>query len=123
MATGLKQGYWIVLNSVKKLPDYPAEAKVEEGKYTDSKKIGVWKNYFANGNIKSEITFTNNRPSGYAKMYYENGKVQKVIGRTTDGQVLINHIMRTGSPFMFSLTPLPENAKANKNIFMRTARS
>jgi antitoxin component YwqK of YwqJK toxin-antitoxin module len=76
-STGLKQGYWIVLNSVKKLPDYPAEAKVEEGKFADSKKVGVWKNYFASGKIKSEITFTNNRPSGYAKMYYENGKVQE----------------------------------------------
>jgi len=76
-ATGLKQGYWIVLNTVKKLPDYPPEAKVEEGKFTDSKKVGIWKMYFANGNIKSEITYTNNRPSGYAKMYYSNGKLQE----------------------------------------------
>lgn len=76
-ANGLKQGYWIVLNTVKKLPNYAMEAKVEEGKFADSKKIGIWKMYFPNGNIKSEITFTNNRPSGYAKMYYENGKVQE----------------------------------------------
>lgn len=75
--TGLKQGYWIVLNSVKKLPNYPMEAKVEEGKFADSKKIGIWKSYFANGNVKSEITYTNNRPSGYAKMYYDNGKIQE----------------------------------------------
>jgi antitoxin component YwqK of YwqJK toxin-antitoxin module len=76
-STGLKQGYWIVLNNIKKLPDYPAEAKVEEGKFADNKKIGVWKMYFPNGTTKSEITYTNNRPSGYAKMYYENGKVQE----------------------------------------------
>ncbi len=76
-ANGLKQGYWIVFNSVKKLPNYPAEAKVEEGKFADSKKTGIWKMFFPNGNIKSEITFTNNRPSGYARMYYENGKVQE----------------------------------------------
>jgi len=76
-ATGLKQGYWIVYNSVKKLPNYPAEAKVEEGKFTDSKKIGIWKMYFPNGNLKSEITYIDNRPKGYAKMYYENGKLQE----------------------------------------------
>ena len=76
-STGLKQGYWIVYNSVKKLPAYPAEAKVEEGKFADSKKIGIWKMYYPNGNPKSEITYTENRPKGYAKMYYENGKLQE----------------------------------------------
>ncbi len=76
-ATGYKQGYWIVFNSIKKLPNYPADSKVEEGKFTDSKKIGVWKTYYASGVLKSEITYTNNRPSGYAKMYYENGKLQE----------------------------------------------
>ena len=75
--TGLKQGYWIVLNSVKKLPNYPMEAKVEEGKFADNKKTGVWKMYYPAGTVKSEITYTNNRPSGYAKMYYENGKMQE----------------------------------------------
>ena len=75
--TGLKQGYWIVYNSIKKLPAYPAEAKVEEGKFADSKKLGIWKMYYPSGIIKSEITYTENRPKGYAKMYYENGKLQE----------------------------------------------
>lgn len=76
-ATGLKHGYWIVYNSIKKLPDYPAEAKVEEGRFGNNKKIGLWKMYYPNGNIKNEITYTDNRPKGYAKMYYENGKLQE----------------------------------------------
>ncbi|MBI3501519.1 MAG: toxin-antitoxin system YwqK family antitoxin [Bacteroidetes bacterium] len=76
-ATGLKQGYWIVYNSIKKLPAYPAEAKVEEGRFADSKKIGIWKMYYPSGILKSEITYTDNRPKGYAKMYYENGKLQE----------------------------------------------
>lgn len=76
-ATGLKHGYWIVYNSIKKLPAYPAEAKVEEGTFADSKKIGIWKMYFPNGTVKSEITYIDNRPKGYAKMYYENGKLQE----------------------------------------------
>jgi len=75
--TGNKQGYWIVYNKVKKLPAYADDAKVEEGNYADSKKTGVWKTFFPNGNLKNEITFTNNRPSGYAKMYHENGKLME----------------------------------------------
>ena len=75
--TGLKQGYWIVYNSIKKLPSYPPEAKVEEGKFADNKKIGIWKTYHPNGKIKSEITYTDNRPKGYAKMYYEDGTLQE----------------------------------------------
>ena len=75
--TGLKKGYWILKNDVKKLPDYPAEAKVEEGRFTDSKKIGIWKMYFPSGKLKSEITYVNNKASGYAKMYYENGNLQE----------------------------------------------
>ena len=35
-STGLRQGYWVVLNSVKKLPTYPMEAKVEEGRFADN---------------------------------------------------------------------------------------
>ncbi|HEY4798541.1 MAG TPA: toxin-antitoxin system YwqK family antitoxin [Bacteroidia bacterium] len=76
-STGMKQGYWIVYNSIKKLPSYPADAKVEEGKFADNKKIGIWKMYYPSGVIKSEITYTDNRPKGYAKMYYENGKLQE----------------------------------------------
>ena len=76
-STGLRQGYWIVKNDIKKLPNYPIEAKVEEGKFADSKKIGIWKMYFPGGTLKSEITYTDNRPKGYAKMYYENGKLQE----------------------------------------------
>lgn len=76
-STGLKQGYWIIKNDIKKLPNYPMEAKVEEGKFTDSKKIGIWKMFFPSGVLKSEITYIDNRPKGYAKMYYENGKMQE----------------------------------------------
>ena len=76
-SAGQKQGYWIINNSIKKLADYPTEAKVEEGVFTDSKKNGIWKIFFPNGNIKSEITYVNNRPSGHAKIYFEDGKLQE----------------------------------------------
>ncbi len=76
-SSGMKQGYWVIYNSIKNLPEYSAEAKVEEGIFTENKKIGVWKTYYPTGILKSEITYSNNRPSGFAKMYYPNGKLQE----------------------------------------------
>jgi antitoxin component YwqK of YwqJK toxin-antitoxin module len=74
-AEGRKQGKWIIFNKVKNLPDYPPDAKVEEGKFVDNKKAGPWKEYYPNGTLKNKITFSNNRPDGYAVMYHENGKI------------------------------------------------
>lgn len=75
--TGLRQGYWIIYNTIKKLPNYPPEAKVEEGSYADSRKNGTWKTYYPSGTLKSEITYQNNRPNGYAKIFYEDGKLME----------------------------------------------
>jgi antitoxin component YwqK of YwqJK toxin-antitoxin module len=74
---GLKQGHWIYKNDVKKLPNYDPAAKVEEGDYKDNKKMGMWVQYWPNGNKKSEISFDNNKAKGYAKMYFEDGKVME----------------------------------------------
>jgi len=76
-SAGLKQGHWIIKNNVKKLPNYSPDAIVEEGKYVDNKKDGVWKMYYPNGKIKSEITFRKMKVDGFAKMYYENGCIQE----------------------------------------------
>ncbi|MBI3501937.1 MAG: toxin-antitoxin system YwqK family antitoxin [Bacteroidetes bacterium] len=73
--SGLRQGYWIIYNTIKKLPDYPSDAKVEEGHYADSKKNGMWKIYYPGGSIKCEVTYFNNRPNGYAKIFNENGSM------------------------------------------------
>lgn len=75
--TGKKQGKWIIFNRTKKLPNYSPDAKVEEGKYTDSKKVGPWIEYYANGKPKNKIVFENGRPNGYAIMYHENGKIRE----------------------------------------------
>ncbi len=74
---GKKQGFWIIFNRTKKLPDYKDDQKVEEGKYLDSKKEGLWKEFFANGNVKNKITFKGNRPNGYAIIYHDNGKISE----------------------------------------------
>lgn len=74
---GKRQGKWIIFNKIKKLPNYSPDAKVEEGKYTDSKKVGAWIEYYPNGKLKNKITFENGRPNGYAIMYHENGKISE----------------------------------------------
>ena len=72
---GLKQGHWIIYGQTKPNTCYQPTSKVEEGKYTDNRKNGIWKEYFCNGNTKNKITFQNGRPDGYAIIYNESGKI------------------------------------------------
>lgn len=76
-AEGRKQGKWIITNEQKNLPGYAANSKVEEGRFKDNKKIGIWTEYYGNGVMKSRITFVNGRPFGHAVIYHENGKVME----------------------------------------------
>lgn len=73
----LKQGFWVITNKVKKLPNCDETAKIEEGTYADSKKVGNWKKYYCNGKLNNELTYVSNRPSGYARFYHENGNLME----------------------------------------------
>jgi antitoxin component YwqK of YwqJK toxin-antitoxin module len=73
-ADGKRQGYWIILGKMQKNTAYSSDAKVEEGRYKDGQKTGIWIAYFPNGNKKSEFTYVNNRPNGHAIVYNDNGK-------------------------------------------------
>lgn len=74
---GKKQGYWIIYGKDKKNPNYCDSCVIEEGNYNDNRKNGIWKNYYPNGNIKSELEYLNNRPNGIFKTYYENGQIEE----------------------------------------------
>ncbi len=74
---GKKQGKWIVFGKSKPGGCYSAAQKVEEGKYKDNKKEGIWKEYYCNGNPKNKVTYQLGRADGYAIMYHENGKVSE----------------------------------------------
>ncbi|MBC7865013.1 MAG: hypothetical protein IAF38_18710 [Bacteroidia bacterium] len=76
-ALGKKQRKWIVFGKTKPNTCYTPEGKVEQGSYTDNKKIGKWQEFFCNGNMKSNIEFQNGRPDGYAIMYNETGKISE----------------------------------------------
>ncbi len=76
-AAGKKQGHWIFFNSLLHKPGYTNDQKVEEGKFVDSKKTGIWLVFFPNNKIKSKIPYVNNRQDGYAVAYYENGNIKE----------------------------------------------
>jgi len=74
---GKKQGHWIIFNSVLHLPGYKNDQKVEEGRFVNSKKTGIWETFFPNNKLKSRIPYTNNRQDGYAVQYYDNGNIKE----------------------------------------------
>ena len=76
-AEGKRQGKWVITNKLMKppLPGYAEDQKVEEGRYVDGKKNGIWVSYYANGNMKNRFTFEAGKPNGMAIMYNENGKI------------------------------------------------
>lgn len=78
-ANGKKTGSWKIYGNEKAYAGkgYAADAVAEEGSFQDGKKIGVWKQYFPSGKVKSEIEYKNGRPSGTFKTFYENGQVEE----------------------------------------------
>jgi antitoxin component YwqK of YwqJK toxin-antitoxin module len=76
-ANGKKQGYWRVLANPSTHVGYSPGQVVEEGAYYGNRRIGVWKRFWPNGNLKSEITYKMGRPLGKYTTYYPNGKVEE----------------------------------------------
>jgi len=74
---GKKQGKWIVSGRHKPGTCYQPAQKIEEGIYSQNRKIGKWTEYYCNGKNKSDVSFVNGRPDGYAILYYENGNIKE----------------------------------------------
>lgn len=74
---GRKQGYWQVTAPMAEKPGYTEGQLIEEGRYTNSKRVGLWKRYWPNGKVMSEITYQMGRPRGAYKTYYPTGKVEE----------------------------------------------
>lgn len=85
-ARGLKQGTWIINGSMLKDPSFAADARVEEGNYLNNEKEGLWKRYWPNGAVRSEVYYENGKPHGPYKTYYANGKVEET-GRWHEGKL------------------------------------
>lgn len=75
---GKKQGKWIIYGKDRPESGIPSTGKVEEGKYVDDRKEGIWIKYHDDGvtpKLKGE--YENNRPKGIYTKYWPNGKVRE----------------------------------------------
>lgn len=70
---GRKQGWWQLEAPIPEKPQYAPGQLVEEGRYTDNKRIGTWMRYWPNGKPLSRITYVFGRPKGAYQTWYEDG--------------------------------------------------
>lgn len=82
---GRRHGAWIIDGSMMKDPSFAPYAKVEEGDYLYGEKKGMWKRYWPDGNLRSEINYLKGRPEGPYKIYYANGQMEE-SGNWQDGR-------------------------------------
>lgn len=85
---GRKQGKWVYLGKDRPTEGFPAEGKIEEGKYVDDRKEGTWVKYYNDGitpKLKGE--YKNNRPEGgYVKLSPKGIIIEK--GTFTKGKYI-----------------------------------
>jgi len=84
---GRKTGYWQVKGNMQDKPGYAPDAIFEEGSYANGKKQGLWKRYYPNGKLKSEINYSNDKPSGPYKTFYENGNLEEEATWTSTASI------------------------------------
>ena len=73
----LKQGFWKIFGNMRKLKEYEPTQVIEQGKYANSRKQGLWTKFFSSGKTKSEIEYKNSRPNGAYRTYFENGQIEE----------------------------------------------
>lgn len=74
---GRKQGYWRIAAPKEDMPGYTDGQLIEEGRYSNSKRIGLWRRYWPNGQVMSEITYVMGRPKGTYRTFYPSGKPEE----------------------------------------------
>lgn len=73
-AKGLRQGWWVIFGRMVPEKGFPPNAKIEEGKYVDGKREGLWQEYFPNGAVKYKGEYLHDRKTGKWGEYDEQGK-------------------------------------------------
>lgn len=73
-AKGLRQGWWVIFGQMVPEKGFPPTAKIEEGKYVDGKREGLWQEYFPNGAVKYKGEYLHDRKTGKWGEYDEQGK-------------------------------------------------
>ncbi|MAY84137.1 MAG: hypothetical protein CMP59_08395 [Flavobacteriales bacterium] len=77
VVAGRRVGQWYIKAGPNHNDGYQTGDLIEEGKYENGRKQGLWKKYYPGGKLKSEITYVNSRPKGPYTLYYKNGKVEE----------------------------------------------
>lgn len=67
LPTGEKTGYWQLRNEEGQL--------VEEGRYENDRKEGLWKSYYPEGGLQHEITYQQGIANGPARFFFEDGRL------------------------------------------------
>lgn len=73
----MRQGPWKVLGDMSDDARYSPNSVVEEGKYINNKKDGLWISYYPSGKEHTIITYISNKPNGAYKIFYENGQLEE----------------------------------------------
>lgn len=74
---GRKQGWWRITAPKPEKPDYTDGQLIEEGRYVNNKREGIWRRYWPNGKPMSEITYVAGLPRGAYKTYYPDGRPEE----------------------------------------------
>lgn len=74
---GRRQGYWKILGAMSIEEGYKDNQIIEEGRYYNNKRQGLWKKYYPTGGLRSEIMYRENHPYGQYKTYYPNGNTEE----------------------------------------------
>ena len=71
----------------KKFNDVPFSGKLNgiwNGKIKDGRRIGLWKEYHENGQIKSKGKYISGKKEGYWENYHENGQIKSKVNFKND---------------------------------------
>lgn len=74
---GRRQGWWRITGPKADKPGYADGQLIEEGRYADNKRTGVWRSYWPTGKTKAEVRYDMGRPKGAYTTYYADGKVEE----------------------------------------------
>ncbi|WP_299226804.1 energy transducer TonB [uncultured Psychroserpens sp.] len=89
----------VLTQDTREFKDYYSNGQLKtEGQYSDKKPIGSWKDYYESGQIRREYSYTDGKQDKEAIWYYENGNVKSKTEKR-DGRHVTLGYYKTGELF------------------------